>query len=318
MKYCPKCHTQLVADAKFCHNCGAKVEIALVACGHCQKKNPADAALCYSCVQPLGTYDLSAHREQPFLNLSFRREDILEDELKNLFFHLLKQTVEVIAPERYSRYLEQFYFSNFNRTVDLRARQLAAEYFEKANKQHPPSIVMMEKELENAIEAIVQTHLVLNCRDINPVLLPDGMLRHERTHRGTLRNVGVLRNMIFDYLDFQNERKKPVTDFIAMPEEKLKNASIRFLHAAMDEQVFFLWDDSLFGNNFREGFGMTEFGLYWKAPMDKPRRVYYHNIEHLTRQKDHITINGMYFHVNNAMDTKMLFLLAKLARIYGI
>ncbi len=304
-------------DAKYCHNCGSKVEIALVACGHCQKKNPANAALCYSCAQPLGTFDLSTKRDQPFLNLSFRREDILEDELKNLFFHLLKSTVEVIAPDRYSRYLEQFYFSNFNRTVDLRARQLAAEYYEKSSAPFPPPPFLMEKELENSIEALVHTHLIRNCRDINPVLLPEGMLRHERTHRGNLRNLNVLRTMIFDYLDFGNERKKPISDFVSLPEEKLKNASIRFLHSAMDEQIFFLWDDSFFGNTFREGFSMTEFGIYWKAPMDKPRRVYYHNIEHLTRQKDHITINGHYFHVNSAMDVKMLFLLAKLARIYG-
>ncbi len=314
MKYCPKCHTQLVQDAKFCHNCGAKVEIALIGCSHCGKKNPADAVACYSCALPLGTFDL-LNQEQPFLGLSFHREDLLEDELRELFLNILSQNVNFIASDKYAAILERFYYSNFNRTVDLRARQLADEFATKYRQSPPPSVpqlVAMEKEIETAVEGLVMMHIIRNCRDLTPVPLPDSILRHERTHRGNVR----VPELIFNYLDLQNERKRWYSDFSRMSEDKFRNASICFLHAAMDEQVYFIYDDSLLGN-CKEGFAMTEFGLYWKAPFNKPRRLYYHNIDQVARQKDHLNINGFFFHINASMDLKMFLLLRKLWRIYG-
>lgn len=314
MKYCPKCHTQLVQEAKFCHNCGAKVEIALVGCSHCGKKNPADAPTCYSCASSLGTFDVSQH-EQPFLGLSFHREDLLEDELRELFLNILAQNVTYIAQEKYAAILERLYATNFIRTVDLRARQLADEFSTKYRQATPPSVsflVSMEKEIETIIEGLVMMHIVRNCRDLTPIVLPDSVLRHERTHRGNVR----VPELIFNYLDLQNERKRWHSDPSRMAEDKLKNASICFLHTAMDEQVFLIYDDSLLGN-CKEGFAMTEFGLYWKAPFNKPRRVYYHHIDQVARQKDHLSINGFYFHINTTMDLKIFLLLRKLWRIYG-
>lgn len=314
MKYCPKCHTQLVQEAKFCHNCGAKVEIALIGCSHCAQKNPADALFCYGCASPLGVSDTSL-QAQFFSSFSFHREDLLEDELKELFLHILAENVRYIAQEKYALILERFYFSNFNRTVDLRIRQLADEFATKYRQATSPSVsllISMEKDIETAIEGLVMLHLVRNCRDMTGMMLPDSILRHERTNRSNVR----VPELIFNYLDLQNERKRWHSDPNRMAEDKLKNASICFLHTAMDEQVFLIYDDSLLGN-CKEGFAMTEFGLYWKAPFNKPRRIYYHNIDQVARHKDHLSINGFCFHINAAMDLKMFLLLRKLWRIYA-
>jgi len=106
MLYCPKCHVHLVDNAKFCHSCGASVEIPLASCSHCGKKNPADAPFCYGCGQALRALDLSAQYHSKF-NLTFHKGKIeVEDEIKSLFFHFLEQQVGYINPKQYGLYLE--------------------------------------------------------------------------------------------------------------------------------------------------------------------------------------------------------------------
>ena len=47
---CPKCGTDSPEDAKFCGECGAKLEIA---CPQCGKKNPLGGKFCFDCGQHL-------------------------------------------------------------------------------------------------------------------------------------------------------------------------------------------------------------------------------------------------------------------------
>jgi predicted amidophosphoribosyltransferase len=104
MIFCPKCHSQLVDGAKFCHNCGNNIEIPLGDCGNCGKKNPADAQFCYSCGNPMRAivmpriYDTRS-------KYNFQQLDVLEEQIKTIFFEELKRLASWIAPDKIEEYL---------------------------------------------------------------------------------------------------------------------------------------------------------------------------------------------------------------------
>ena len=69
--------------------------------------------------------------------------------------------------------------------------------------------------------------------------------------------------------------------------------------------------------NCREGFAFTGRALYWKANLQKARRVAYSGIREVKREKDWIMINGFFFHVNLSLDVKILKLLRRLKQLYA-
>ena len=85
MIFCPKCHSQLLEGAKFCHNCGTNIEIPLGDCGSCGKKNPADAQFCYACGNPMGAIQMPRVYDGRS-KYDFQHLDVLEEQIKALFF----------------------------------------------------------------------------------------------------------------------------------------------------------------------------------------------------------------------------------------
>ena len=312
MLYCPKCHAPLVENAKFCHSCGAAVDVPLIVCDHCEKKNPSDARSCYGCGRPLHIVELNAAYHSKF-NLSYHKGKIeVEDEIKALFFYFLERQVGLVNPKQYGLYLEFFYTKEYNATVGRRSRQLADEQIALYRLRGQQALPGMEKQLEDELLGLVMYHIVHHCEEINPVYLPKEILKYEKTHIGNIK----LQEMAFDYLDFDSERIRLYTDLIAMPADKLKNTAMYFLYGAKDERVLFICDQSLLGT-CKEGFAMTEFGLYWKSPLNKAQKVYFHQIAGLEYHKDWITVNKKFFNVSKGVNVKMGFLLEKLSRVYG-
>jgi hypothetical protein len=311
MIFCPKCHSQLIDGAKFCHNCGTNIEIPLGNCENCGKKNPADAQFCYSCGHPMMAIVM------PFLydkrsKYDFNNLNALEEQIKTLFFEELKRLASWVAPDKIEEYLREFYFKNFTSTVARRAEQLAEEFAELNHRQAFPTVLLLEKQLENAIASLALYHIIYNCSAINPFEIPEKIMRYERAVRGKVD----LKQMIFDYLNFQKERERVFTDFVKMPFNVLQNAAKNYVFAAKDEYIYFIADQTLLGSG-KEGFALTEYAIYWKAPLEKPHKVYYHHLGRLERHKTWITINGHFFSVNTSINTKMLLLLEKLKAIYS-
>ena len=313
MIYCPKCHTQLVENAKFCHACGANVEIPLSKCAACEKMNPADATFCYGCGNPTQALELLPPQ---YLTLkskyTFQDVELLEDNIKNLFFEELKRYASWIAPNKVEEYLRLFYTQNFTQTVDLRAKQLAEEFSTQFKTLATPSVFRLEKELESSVSSLALYHIVYNCRDINPLHIPEKILRYEKALRG---NVDI-RQMIFDFLSFETEKERVFTDFVKMPIETMQNTAKNFLFSGKGEFIFFISDQGLFSSG-KVGFAMTEFALYWKTSMEKPQKVYFHHLARLEKQKDWIKINNRFFNVNPTLNVKILLLLDKLKNIYA-
>ena len=61
---CPKCQTEILEGAKFCSECGSKLEIACLACG---KINPLSSKFCIDCGHKITIIS----PEQPSKELSF-------------------------------------------------------------------------------------------------------------------------------------------------------------------------------------------------------------------------------------------------------
>lgn len=137
-------------------------------------------------------------------------------------------------------------------------------------------------------------------------------MKYERAVRGNVD----LKQLIFDYLDLASEKERVYTDFVKMPFNTLQNAAKSFVFAAKDEFIFLISDSTFLGSG-KEGFAMTEFGLYWKAPLEKPQKIYFHQIARLEKHKTWLKVNNRFFNVNPSLNTKMLFLLEKLKNIYS-
>ncbi len=311
MVYCPKCHTSLVENAKFCHQCGVNIEIPLADCPSCFKKNPSDVLFCYGCAHPMKTMELS-EAKQNNRNSRYPLDDAieLEDSIKNMFFEELKRLTNSISSKRVDDYLKSFYIKGFATTVDLRAKQLADECVDSFNKNI--SVLRLEKGLESAVNSLALYHVIYNCKEINPVYIPEKILRYEKARSGSVD----LKQMIADYLNFENEKERVYTDFVSMPTESMQNAAKEFLYPAKGEFIYFISDQTVKGTG-KEGFAMTEFALYWKAPMDKPQKVYYHHLARIESHKEWLKVNARFFNISPSMNIKMQLLLEKLRNIYA-
>jgi Double zinc ribbon len=311
MIYCPKCHTSLAENAKFCHQCGANVDIPLSDCPHCDKKNPADTQFCFGCGKPMSEIILTPQLTTTLSRYDFEIPMKLEEQIKNQFFEALKTYANWISPAKTNDYLLAVVTQNFTKTLELRAKQIADELSAHYNGAVNPSVIYLEKSLENAVCSLALYHIIYNCKEINPFPISEKIVRYEKAVRGQFD----LKNMIFDYSNFETEKEKVYTDFIKMPANTLHNAAKNYLFAAKGEFIYFISDRSFLGNG-KEGFAMTEFALYWKTTMEKPQKVYYHHLARLERERDWIKINNRFFNINPALNAKIILLLDKIKRIY--
>ena len=155
--------------------------------------------------------------------------------------------------------------------------------------------------------------MVVYCRHLNEVTLPEAILKYATAKP----NEYDMKQLIFDYLDLDKETGNTFYyNFVTMPSVKLKNAVKSFLFAAdKTENPLLICDQSVFGS-CKEGFGITDRGIYWKAHFNKPAFARFHQITEISRQNEWISINENYFHVSKTLNTKILKLLKKLKSLY--
>lgn len=225
-----------------------------------------------------------------------------------MFFRSLKGRVEEEHdPARYSDYVERFYQSKFRDVYAVRAKQIAQDVLTQWEQFGTEALPEIDRRLDVAFEGLLDYFIIQFCPDINGILLPDAILRYERIRPGQTD----LWQMIQDFLDFDYEEEVFYFNFITMQETHVVNACKSFLRASRQEKVFFICDLSLKGN-CKEGFAMTDRGIYWRAPFDKPRQVAYPELKAVAKGKDWLTINGHFFTANPSLNLKLLKLLKKL------
>jgi len=311
---CVKCKTELLDSAKFCHKCGAKVPPKTVPCPQCRFQNPKASKFCTSCGLNLEQEFQSkkADEYQAKYPLDFSRTHTLSKSILGFFIEEMRNRIgEEQSPDRYGHYLNHFYDSGYDKKFLLRTEQLAEEVYTIHAKQNNGYLQQVDLYLYQNFNSLLDHFIISHCKKLNEFPIPEAILKYDDVRQGEFE----LPKMIDDFLDFEKEKEQVYTDFIAMPVNKIKNASLAFLFPKKEEKILLICDQTVFGS-CKEGFAMTDEGLYWKAHFEKARKVYYHELEEIKREKDWITINGNFFNVSPSLNVKMLKLLKKLKEIY--
>jgi hypothetical protein len=278
---CHQCHTDLPAQARFCFNCGAKQIVA-------------DRQQKQATVEPM-LIDLA--------------EDIPQ-QLGTLFVKALQQRVEEEhQPGQVLDYSERLYASGFRDVVYRRAGILAGQFAEKPQSDWKPQLV--NEKIVDFLESLLELFIIRYCKDINKTTLSEKVLQYQNSKPEDINYF----QMAMDYLAFDEEPLETVyTDFLNMPVDGLKNASKFFLFPSQGERIWFICDQSLIGV-CKEGFAMTEYGLYWKAQLQTARAVQYTGLDSIKKEKDWLLINGHFFNASPAINYKMMRLLKQLKRL---
>lgn len=353
MTNCQHCGSKLLKNAKFCHSCGEAVVMKMEACQACSTLNPIDAIYCMGCGDSLGiNKDTKQHQSKrkskqkehsndsskkgsnkknqeskenveaknwkdgyvykPIFNVTLTEENVLEEEIKSYFFQNLRITVKDISDEKkYSEYVQAFYDSGFNFYFSQRRKQLVKD-LQRIPYLYPNDIdYQVDLLIDNTFEGLLDRFTAAHTRDLNDWQPPD-VTRWELIRKEDLN----VEKMVFDYLDIDQSDDKHFMNFITMPLPKLKNARKNFLFAGKAEIPLLISDQTVFGS-CKDGYALTNRGIYWKAFFNAPHRFYFDELYDIRREQDWMSINGRYFHVNPKMNYKMIKLLKKLRSVYG-
>lgn len=276
MKSCPNCKTSLPDDARFCIQCGAP--------------------------QPKSTATVS--------DLDIDWDKDLATQITNHFFSSLQRVVrnDYNTPDPLP-FSERVYASGFRDIVQRRAQQVG-EKLQTQLELDAISLRSAHRKIELLLDELLDFFVIRYCQDLLETPLPESILKYQHL---SLDQIDLFQ-MVLDYLDFAHESEIVYTDFLVMPVEKLKNAGRSFLFPEKNEKILLICDQSILGS-CKEGFALTEKGLYWKAHLQKGRQVLFENLQQIEREKEWININGHFFNVNPSLNLKMLKLLRRISQV---
>lgn len=312
MKQCNNCNTSILDDARFCHNCGTKVVPANQICPDCHTSNPLKAAFCKSCGYFFSKKNTPRESYDAIYPLNFKETNSIAPDLKEYFFNDFRGRIQEEQDlKKYSQYLERFSDSDFGKNLEVRLNQLAEEAYTIHAKQDGNVQRKVDQMISSNFNNLLNHFIILFCHDLNSTQLSEEILSYHDAKKETVD----LQLLILDYLDLENEKEDFFIDFVKMPVKKLRNASLAFLFPEKDEKIMLIADQTIFGS-CKEGFSLTEKGIYWKAHFEKAKKVFFHELTSIKKEKDWITINGHFFNVSPSVNIKMMKLLRKLRGIY--
>ncbi|MEM1215699.1 MAG: zinc ribbon domain-containing protein [Bacteroidota bacterium] len=277
MKACINCGLTIPLTARFCNHCGAEQPVLVGAEGDA-------GAIGWDWQAPLVPQAFTAFQER-----------------------LTKRQAAEQAGQDLTVYQERLYGSQFRETVQRRLEQWA----EGVDVTAAETLTEARRDLRHLTDDLLDYFFVVHCQDLNPVVLPEEIVRYHYKEKAELD----LAQVALIYLHFEPGEHVVYTDFLRMPERKLKHASQHFLFAERNEQLWFICDQSLLGST-KKGFAMTDRALYWKTGLQPAQRVYYHKLFSLEKEREWLLINELYFNADPQLNTRMIWLLRRLARLY--
>ncbi|MEL6971723.1 MAG: zinc ribbon domain-containing protein [Bacteroidota bacterium] len=271
-------------------------------CPQCKFQLPDHARFCLNC-----------GAEQPVISGALPPEQInwsgsvVQQVYDRLLLRLKDRVTAEQDDKRAAEYQERLYSSGYREIVQRRIEQWVTEWEEKSATEKTAA----PQSMRYLIDDLLDFFFIIHCGDLNEVVLPETILRHQQSVDSSID----AKDLALDYLDFDREEERVYLDFITLPVKKIRNAGKSFLFPERDEKIWFICDQSFLGNA-KEGFAMTEKALYWKSGFQGAQRVYYHKLFSLQKEKEWLLINDLYFNATPSLNTKMIWLIRKLARLH--
>ncbi len=285
--HCSTCKTRLEENDRFCSGCGAET-------GDRPQQTETDV-----------------YRAKYILD--FREANTMANQIRTAFFKLMEKIIEAdFGNNEFRKYFDEFYKSEFYKSFDLRTEQLAEEVHAIRARGSNRAELEIDRLLDTNFHALIDHFLVIYCQALHRMQLPEAMLQY--VNQSNSEGIDI-RQMVFDFLDFEKEKDKVYLELTKIPPAKIKNAIHSFLFSRSSEKIFFICDQTIFGS-CQEGFAMTEKGLYWKSHFNPPQSVFYEELDKMEREAEWLNINGAFFNVNKTMNYKMMKLLRRLKILY--
>jgi hypothetical protein len=270
-------------------------------CPQCQTSLTLSARFCSNCGAPQAAA-LAAGSSDTF--------DWNDKQVMQAFKRFKQRLEERVGAEqsakRITDFQERLYQDNYRETVDRRLKQWAEQIPQEKDEK-----TKALRQLKYLIDDLLDVFFVLHTADLNSVAIPETVLAY---HSRSLEQID-LSVMASHFLQFEDTDERVYTDFLRMPVKKIRNAGKAFLFPEREEKIWFVCDQSIFGNA-KEGFAMTDKALYWKSGLQPPQRVFYHKIFSLRKEKEWLLINELYFNSGESLNTRMIWLLRRLARLF--
>ncbi|TXF90731.1 GNAT family N-acetyltransferase [Neolewinella aurantiaca] len=166
------------------------------------------------------------------------------------------------------------------------------------------------RRINDTMADLTEYFIVETAGDLSGNILPQRLLRHQSVDWDSVN----LFKLIMDYLDFEAETERVYTDFVSMPARALRNATNAFLSAGKDERIFFICDQSLI-SQAKNGFAVTDAGVYWKNVLQPAGSSLFTTMEQLSLEQGYLQIDGQFFNAGTRLNLKMAVLLDKLRRM---
>ncbi len=302
MSTCRNCHKILPVNARKCPHCGVSTIVETIDCYKCGTELDMNHSYCPHC----GTRLFAGQTKGPELIFDNPGLGKTENELMQRFDKSLQTRLnEEHATELHQLYRGRLEKSDFKQSIHYRIKQLA----EKVGSSDKKSL---RQEQNRVFEELIDYFIIHHCNDLNETTFSEKILRFQGLKVEQIN----LQELIRTYLDYDKTDLTFYDDFVSMPAAKLKNAADSFLFPKKGELLYLIVNLSLLGN-CKEGFALTNKGIYWKMHLEKPQRVFYHKLKELQREESWIAINGIFFNANKSLNLKLLRLLKKLRELFS-
>ncbi len=280
---CSNCQHTLMDQAKFCHNCGNEV------------------------VQESSTATQAKAVEKGKYLFNYTAHNLVQDKIKDYFLQYLEQKlIEEHAVKNIDEYFRIYVESDFNTTLEHQTAELANTLIDGyASSSYSP--IKQDETIELELDKLTENFLFNYCQELHGEELPESILFYENASKGSYD----LQKMVLDYLDISKLDDGVYTDFVNMPFNKLQNATTAFLFAAKQEKILLICDQTVFGS-CKEGYAISEKGIYWKAHFEQARRIFFRDIKTIKNNKDSLLVNEYFFNAGNGKNLKMLKLLKRM------
>ncbi len=320
MKYCPNCHAELPDAARFCIDCGREQPPAPKAKAKQVKTaatDPVDIEEAQVVEEPTRSKSDPPPPQQEQKQkkadkpTGIQWSEELLPQFRSLFWQEFKDYFSRHLPHREFGEVEQLLReSDFGDIIGSTLRSQRDYYSQRRNE---PGWKPARAELlfRHTAADLLDYFLIKYTGPLRKVYLPERILAFQTSRRESTDPA----QLCHAYLELDLETDPVYTDFVRMPTRKLKNAMQYFLTASPQERIYFILDQSLLGN-CRNGFALTDVGIYWCSLLNDPGAAFYQDLTDLRIDPTgFLSINGQYFDAGPALNLKLCLLLAKLQRM---